>query len=55
MADYVKLRIADHLTGETLYRPTERADGVPWEVYKTRAARLLSLTLISGWALQKIR
>ena len=30
MADYVKLRIADHLTGETLYRPTERADGVPW-------------------------
>ena len=30
MADYVKLRIVDHLTGETLYRPTERADGVPW-------------------------
>ena len=30
MADYVKLRIADHLTGETLYRPTKRDDGVPW-------------------------
>src|SRR5699024_6412927 len=30
MADYVKLRIVDHLTGETLYRPTDRGDGVPW-------------------------
>ena len=30
MADYVKLRIVDHLTGETLYRPTNSGDGVPW-------------------------
>src|SRR5690625_2943180 len=30
MADYVKLRIVDHLTGETLYRPTDYGDGVPW-------------------------
>ena len=30
MADYVKLRIVDHLTGETLYRPTDFKDGVPW-------------------------
>lgn len=30
MADYVKLRIVDHLTGETLYRHPDRGDGVPW-------------------------
>src|SRR5699024_2290451 len=30
MADYVKLRIVDHLTGDTLYRPTEYGHGVPW-------------------------
>ena len=30
MADYVKLQIVDHLTGEILYRPTDYKDGVPW-------------------------
>ena len=30
MADYVKLRIVDHLTGERLYNPTNSGDGVPW-------------------------
>jgi len=30
MADYVKLRIVDHLTGETLYRHTDKGDGVPY-------------------------
>lgn len=30
MADYVKLQIVDHLTGDILYRPTDYKDGVPW-------------------------
>ena len=30
MADYVKLQIEDHLTGETLYRHTDKGDGVPY-------------------------
>lgn len=30
MADYVKLQIRDHLTGDILYRPTDYKDGVPW-------------------------
>ena len=30
MADYVKLQIEDHLTGEVLYRHTDKGDGVPY-------------------------
>ena len=30
MADYVNLKIVDHLTGEILYRHKDYKDGVPW-------------------------